>query len=547
LGVELRTLKLLLVCAMGFCLGMVLAGVGGLSAETFLHGFNRYESSKNLEKFWSETGVGLTDVESFISNKKCRSIGKYHEACVNAIAQTLAATGLKITTDGLSVEAYSDSNRFEEMTEKEIASAYSGIKIDFDSVTAALFRRYQAQQKSKIAGYLINGFLSVYFDAHSYIVPTDYYSQVTSKVERSKFFVGLSYERKDGEFFVQKIAKNSDAEKAGLKIGDRIVSIDGRKLKNLGYSEVRQILRDENKKSLRFYLERKKNYYSLVVKRSYRLLSHAQHNYLGKEKRYSLLTVSKFSNGICDEVKSILKNITESQNKGLILDLRDNPGGLLSESACLAGLFLGRNKKAYYIEFFNDELPNEVVLTDQDQIYEGPLVVLINSRSASSAETLTGALQDYKRALVMGRRSFGKGTFQESEPWLLNDKITFFKTRGMYLLPSRNSTQLQGLTPDMILASDKIEKREADFFVNPIRLKTKKYGSLKATEITDDKFVQNFYKNKCREQLDIISGQNSDLSGADDFYISTSISALDCGIGDNNKLSVAEGSEKTLN
>ena len=537
----MRTLKLLFVCAMGFCLGMVLAGVGGLSAETYFSRFKRYESTKKLENFWSETGIGKSDVDSFISNQKCQTIGKYREACVNALAQTLSAAGLQITEDGLNVEADPEANRFEEMTEKEVSAVYRLENINFDSVISALYRRHDDTKKAKLSGDLINGFLSVYFDAHSYIVPSAYYNEVTSKVERSKYFVGLSYERKGGEFFIQKVAKNSDAELAGLKLGDRIVSINGKKLKDLRYSDVRQILRDENNNSFKFYVERNHNYYSLSVNRSYRLLSHAQHNFVGNGGRYSLLTLSKFSRGVCDEVRSILKNVAQANTRGLILDLRDNPGGQLNEAACIAGLFLGRNKKAYYIEYFEEELPNEVVLTDQDQIYDGPLVLLINSRSASSAETLTGALQDYKRALVVGRRSFGKGTFQESEPWLMNEKITFFKTRGVYLLPSRNSTQFTGLTPDIKVASLEPEKREADYFVSTIQISAKKYEALKTAETAQDGFVKSFNVNKCQKHSDASSTADEDV------FIASSLKALDCGLGVQKKLSLAEGSEKTLN
>jgi carboxyl-terminal processing protease len=515
---------------MGFVLGMVLAGVGGLSAETYFFNSDRAENSKKLDQYWAETGLSYNDVTSLISNKKCYSSGKYYKACLNALSENLNQHQLVLNTGTGRVNLGSERNQFEELTESEALSEYLKIKakIDFDYALKDFYQYEQSDKHPRLSADLINGFMSVYFDPHTYIVPSSYYSQVGSKIERSKYFVGISYERRNGDFIIQKVSKNSDADYAGLKLYDKIISINGRKLKNLSYTQVSQILRDEEVANFKFVVERESQNLKISFDRSYRMLSHVQFNVLSQSSKYGLLTLSKFSKGVCFETSEALKAAQAQNLKGLILDMRDNPGGQLDEASCIAGLFLGKNKKAYYIEYLEENLPNEVVLTSDEQIYSGPLVVLVNHRSASAAESLSGALQDYKRGTIVGRRTFGKGTFQEPEDWLLNDKISLFKTQGLYLLPSRNTTQAIGVKPDIELPAAGLERREEDYFANPIRLVQKEYPALKKSELS-----KNFEWKNCEDK-------KASAILSDDIYLRTSLNIMNCALRAKATLAQAE-------
>ena len=141
-----------------------------------------------------------------------------------------------------------------------------------------------------------------------------------------------------------------------------------------------------------------------------------------------------------------------------------------SEAACLAGLFIGSNKKVYTVKYFDSVQQEEIIKTENNKMFSGSLAILINSNSASASELLAGALQEYQRAVIVGHRSFGKGTFQEIEQWKESETIGYFKTKGFYLLPSGQTTQFYGVEPDVFVEdAQQIVSNEEINYINPIR------------------------------------------------------------------------------
>lgn len=501
---------------MGFFLGAVLAGVGGLSAKTLSSFYSNVESTKKIEIYWQDTGLSMEDIKPLISNDKCYSSEKYFEACLNVIVENALSFKLKLSTETGQLVPVAKQDHFDEKTEKQLLEFYKDQVsfVDFDKLLQDIVALEIPSKKPMLTAKLINSFLSVYFDPHTYVLPANFYDEVSGKIARSKFFVGLSYEKISGEFYIKKIAKNSDAELAGLKLNDKIISINSVKLRDKAYSEVSSILKNEQTSELEFEVERKQQIISIELRRTYRELSHVQYNTMGTEKKYGIITLSKFNSGACGEIAAKLHQAKEEQVSGLILDLRDNPGGQLSEASCISGLFLGKNKKAYYVEYFDQEKSNEVALTSDEKVYEGPMVVLVNSFSASASELLAGGLQDYKRALIIGERTFGKGTFQEPEQWALKSTVSLFKTQGIYLLPSRNSTQLSGVIPDVVLNVETDTRREDVAYFRPVRVKYTNYNKLRNSEIEKD-----FSFSSCKVQLN---------TSAEDIYLSHGLDYLGC-------------------
>ncbi|MBY0553129.1 PDZ domain-containing protein [bacterium] len=515
-GAQLKALLAIIVTAMGFVLGAVLAGVGGLSAKTLLSLQSKVESTKKIENYWQDTGLSMQDIKPLISNDKCYSSEKYFESCLNVVVENALNFKLKLSIETGQLLAIGKHDHLDEKTEKQLMEFYNGkvSLIDFEGLLQQLAELEQPAKKSMLAAKLINSFLSIYFDPHTYVLPANYYDEVSGKIARSKFFVGLSYEKINGEFYIKKIAKNSDAELAGLKLNDKIISINSEKLSDKGYAEVSNILKNEQTSKLAFEVERKQQIVNIELNRTYRELSHVQYNTTGTDKKYAVITLTKFNSGACGEISTRLKQANKENVKGLILDLRDNPGGQLNEAACIAGLFLGKDKKAYYVEYFDEDKSNEVVLTSDEKIYHGPMVVLVNSFSASASELLAGGLQDYKRALVVGERTFGKGTFQEPEQWTVKSTVSLFKTQGVYLLPSRTSTQLRGVIPDVVLNAEADTRREDVVYFRPVKLKNNKTNKLRNSEIEKD-----FSFSSCKVQKN---------RSAEDIYLSQGIDYLGC-------------------
>lgn len=506
-----------LVTAMGFILGLVLTGVGGLSAQTIDFLNSKSENNKKIDKYWSETGLGYQDLAQLISDDKCYNSQIYFDACLNAILENSLRFNLKISFADGQLIPINKTDNYDEKTEKELLRLYSGIihNIHFKQITEQLVSRESIAGRAMLISQLINSFLSVYYDPHTYILPTNFYDEVGSKIERNKYFVGIAYEKFRGEFYIRKISKNSDAEISGLKINDKILALNAGALAGVSYSGISKLLKNEDTENLNFLIQRENKILSIDIKRTFRKLSHVQFNLLPGDNYFGLITLSKFNRGVCAGVAARLTEANKNKMTGLVLDLRDNPGGQLNEAACIAGLFLGKNKKAYYVEYFDQAKPNEVVLTSEERLYNGPLIVLVNSASASAAELLAGGLQEYKRALVIGEPTFGKGTFQESEEWLMNPKVSLFKTQGLYLLPSRNSTQLEGIRPDIILHAEATPvKGENSTFFNPVKAGSHKYSQLRKSE-WDSKYIYE----KCKTRS---------LQISDDLYIQESIKYLEC-------------------
>ncbi len=526
----MEILKSLIVVAMGFLVGLVLAGAGGLSAEAFLSQFKQNENTKKIEVYWQETGLSYSDVEALISNMKCHSSKLYERACLNAVSQFPGEKSFELILSEGATKVLSASLLDNLNSEKETLAYFTKnhLNIDFDKTIRKIFDNATNETTAQLASSLINGFLSVYYDPHTYILPGTYYDQVSSKIERSPYFVGFSYLRKKGEFFVDNISINSDADRAGLLPGDKILTINSQPVTNTAYADFSRKLKDQSIRKFSFKIERSHQPLEIRFDRSYRLLSHVQFNLVGAQKEFALITLSKFSRGVCDEVRAYLGSQELKATKGLVLDLRNNPGGQLDEAACLASLFLGAHKKAYYVEYVRTSQPNEVVLTDGDQIYNGPMTVLINHRSASAAETLSGALQEYKRAALIGRRTFGKGTFQEPEEWILNPKVSLYKTQGYYLLPSRKSTQLLGVTPDIQIPTPKeTERREENLFSNPLKPRLQKYPTLRTAELFEKPMT-----NDC-----IANAQANPSSEA----LQKALSLLNCEVMSKSKMALSTG------
>jgi len=295
-------------------------------------------------------------------------------------------------------------------------------------------------------------------DPHSSFLNNEDLKELT--VHTKGEFGGIGIEI-SSEMSVTKVVSPIDdtpAFKAGIQAGDYIIRVDGISTQGLRIDEVVKKIRGKPNTTVKLTIYRKgepapieKSVVRKIIK-----INPVKSN-LFKDVAY--IKISSFSEKTSVAVAQELQKITAKATiKGLVLDLRNNPGGLLDQSIEVADLFLDRDNKIVSIKGRDKTKITEYIdSTNQSIIAKLPIAVLINEGSASASEIVAGALQDNKRAVVMGAKSFGKGSVQSLIP-INNNTAAIKLTTSLYYTPSGRSIQASGIEPDIELTQATIEK-----------------------------------------------------------------------------------------
>lgn len=439
----------------------------------------RLSKVKSVEEYWAETGLGAPSLEELLQEGSCQSSERYFLACANAVLSVAQRYGLSISTDGHIVP----ENQIlgQTLSEKEMLAPWRVLisrKKNLPAISfLQLWRKFQSEhvkikELSFVVGLGINGFLSVFKDPHTYLMPADLYKEVIAKSNHRSLSIGIVLGRDDAHYFIKKVIEGSAAYQAGLRKGDAILSVNGKKADDMPMYKLSEQLKGEEGSKLSFTLLREKQIKFLTFLRSESMLPSVSHEMVNGIKPVGLLTINKFSSDSCSEAKAALQDMVIQGMQGLLLDLRDNPGGQMDEASCIVSLFVGPHKKVFQVKTLDPSESDgeEVSYGHENIVYKGPMAVLVNSGSASASEIVAGALQDYKRASLVGEKTFGKGSFQEGELWSENNRIAIFETKGFYYLPSGRTPQLVGLQPDIAVGfKDRFALREGDQFTFPLK------------------------------------------------------------------------------
>lgn len=250
--------------------------------------------------------------------------------------------------------------------------------------------------------------------------------------------VGSVISQRDSFVVIQEVYENSPSHKYGLKAGDVILSVDGEKAVGSTTSDVSKKLRGVAGTSVKVVVKRADKEVTLnIVRDNITISSVNLAKNIGDNIGYIHLT--GFTTGTADQFKTELKRLKQSGIKGLIIDLRSNPGGILSEAVDIVGCFVEKGTKVVYTKSKVKEW-DETFSTTKDPVdLEIPIVVMVNGESASAAEIVSGALQDLDRAVILGERTYGKGLVQTSRslPFGGSLKLTISK----YHIPSGRCIQ----------------------------------------------------------------------------------------------------------
>ncbi len=306
----------------------------------------------------------------------------------------------------------------------------------------------------------IRGMLSG-LDPHSDYLDADSFDNLQTHTTGEFGGLGIEVGMENG--FVKVIAPIDDtpAQRAGVQPGDLIIQIDNQPIKGLSLQEAVALMRGPkgSKVSLSILREGVKAPLELELKRDIIVVASVRSEML--QPGYGYLRISQFQSRTGEELRRELKKLKASRSglRGVVLDLRNNPGGLLQASVQVTDIFLDDG----LIVYTEGRLPNafsRYMASNGEPSDATPLVVLINGGSASASEIVAGALQDHRRAIILGTQSFGKGSVQTVLP--LSEDSAIKLTTARYYTPSGRSIQAHGIVPDIIVERARIESLAAE-------------------------------------------------------------------------------------
>ena len=293
-------------------------------------------------------------------------------------------------------------------------------------------------------------------DPHSSYLNEDEFRELRVGTSGEFGGVGIEVGMEDG--FIKVIAPIDDtpASRAGIKAGDLIIKLDDKPVKGLSLDDAVKMMRGKPGTSIELTIMREGRDKPLNVSIERAVIKVVSVKGRVLEPGYVYIRLSQFQSHTAEDlVKTISKLKGEGPIKGLILDLRNNPGGVLNAAVAVSDAFLDGGLIVYTEGRVKDSQLRFQAAPD-DVVDGAPIVVLVNGGSASASEIVAGALQDHRRAVVMGRQTFGKGSVQTIIP--INERTALKLTTARYFTPNGRSIQADGIKPDIELAEVKVAR-----------------------------------------------------------------------------------------
>ena len=343
------------------------------------------------------------------------------------------------------------------------ANDYESIEL-FTDVISIVKKSYVEEVDTKKLIYgAINGMLSS-LDPHSSFMPPETYKEMKIETKGSFGGLGIEISIKDGLLTVISPIEDTPAYKAGIKAGDQIIKIDDRFTKDMSVMDAVKRMRGLKGTKITLTImregfERPKEFplvRDIVQVKSVK--------YKTLDEGFGYIRIAQFQEKTDDDLVKAFQDLklkNKGNLRGLVLDLRNDPGGLLDQAVRVSDHFLDEGQLIVYTEGREKDSKMRFTARKGDKEPHYPIVVLINSGSASASEIVAGALQDQKRAAIMGTQSFGKGSVQTIIP--LSDNSGLRLTTARYFTPSGRSIQAKGISPDIIVENIELtatEKKE---------------------------------------------------------------------------------------
>jgi carboxyl-terminal processing protease len=333
-------------------------------------------------------------------------------------------------------------------TTDDMQETYKNLEV-FSNVLSIVQQNYvdEIDTSNTLEG-AIKGMLTS-LDPHSSFLKPDDFKELQVETKGSFTGIGIEITIKDGILTVVSPIENTPAFKAGIKAGDRIIKIEDESTKDMDIFEAVKKLRGPkgSEVTISIYRENWTDLQDFTIVRDVIPIQSVRSNIL--EPGYGYVRISNFQRNTSQDLLANIQELTkDSSLKGLVLDLRNSPGGLYAVSVKVADIFLDEGVIVSTRGRLKDQ-NMEFSAHGGGPVYTFPIVALINSGTASASEIVAGALQDHNRALVLGTQSFGKGSIQTIIP--MADGAGLRLTTARYYTPSGTSIQATGITPDVLV------------------------------------------------------------------------------------------------
>ncbi|MDP3791797.1 MAG: S41 family peptidase [Candidatus Omnitrophota bacterium] len=335
---------------------------------------------------------------------------------------------------------------------------YSQIELFSDAISAIRSDYVTEVDSKKMIYGSLKGMLSSLDDFSAFLDP-DEYKEISVETKGEFGGIGVEIVLRDGIITIITPIAGTPADSAGLKPQDKIVRINGKTTKNITLNDAVKMMRGEPGTSLTLTIwrEKEEKVLDVPIKRAVINVTSVKDAYLLEDK-IGYIRLIEFQQKAARELEDNLKKLEGQGMDALILDLRNNPGGLLDSAIEISEKFLPKDHTIVSTKSKNQSQNTIFKSKGQSQHPQYPIIVLVNEGSASASEIVAGALRDNKRAILLGAKTFGKGSVQTVIP--LKDGSALRLTTASYYTPSGKSIMNEGVAPDVVVEQEELKDKK---------------------------------------------------------------------------------------